>query len=157
MAIAFGDVVPSEAATVTAAAEAYVQRMAALDAELQAVFDELPGDRRKLVTDHDSLGYLAARYDLQVVATVVPGTTTAVDVSAAAFTELIEVLEETGVRAIFAETSSSDRLVQALAAEVGEVAVVELYTGALGEPGSGADTVEGMLRTDARRIVDALA
>jgi hypothetical protein len=34
---------------------------------------------------------------------------------------------------------------------------VVLYTGSLGEPGSGADTYAGMLRTDAQRIADALA
>ena len=36
------------------------------------------------------------------------------------------------------------------------VAVVELYTGSLGEPGSGADTLIGMLLVDAERIASAL-
>ena len=88
---------------------------------------------------------------------MLPGTSADVDVTAAAFTELVELVQATGVPAIFAETTASDRLARALAEEVGDVEVVELYTGALGEPGSGADTLEGMLRTDVERIVDALA
>ena len=60
--------------------------------------------------------------------------------------------------AIFAETTQPTKLADALAAEVGsDVAVVELYTESLGEPGSGADTYIGMLRTDAQRIAEALS
>jgi zinc/manganese transport system substrate-binding protein len=40
---------------------------------------------------------------------------------------------------------------------VGGVSVVELYSESLGEPGSGADTYEGMVRTNADRIAGALA
>ena len=51
----------------------------------------------------------------------------------------------------------STTLAEAIASEAGaEVQVVELYTGSLGEAGSGADTLIGMLRTNAERIVGAL-
>jgi ABC-type Zn uptake system ZnuABC Zn-binding protein ZnuA len=36
------------------------------------------------------------------------------------------------------------------------ITVVRLYTDALGEPGSGAETYLGMLRTSARLITEAL-
>ena len=42
--------------------------------------------------------------------------------------------------AIFADTSSPERLADALADEAGDVEVVELYSESLGEPGSAADT-----------------
>jgi zinc/manganese transport system substrate-binding protein len=38
----------------------------------------------------------------------------------------------------------------------GQVEVVELYTGSLGEPGSGADTYLGFMTIDADRIAAAL-
>ena len=67
-------------------------------------------------------------------------------------------IEHEGVPAIFAETTVSDELAQTLAAEVGgDIAVVDLYTGSLGEPGSDAETYVTMVRTNAQRIVDALA
>jgi zinc/manganese transport system substrate-binding protein len=48
-------------------------------------------------------------------------------------------------------------LADALADEVGEVEVVPLHSETLGEPGSGADTYRGMVRTNAELIAAALA
>ena len=60
--------------------------------------------------------------------------------------------------AIFGETTQPTQLADALADEVGgDVEVVELYTESLGEPGSGADSYVGMLRTDAELIARALS
>lgn len=156
IADAYAEAVPDAAATVDAAAQSYGDRMAALDEEITATLAVVPEDRRQLITNHDAFGYFADRYDLEVVATVLPGTSADVDVTAEAFTELVTVLRDSGVPAVFAETTSTDRLATALAGEVPGVEVVELYTGALGEPGSGADTLEGLLRTDAELIAGAL-
>ena len=63
-----------------------------------------------------------------------------------------------GVPAIFAESTDSSVLAESVAAEAGhEIAVVEIYTGSLGEPGSGADTLLGLLMTNASRIAAALS
>ena len=46
----------------------------------------------------------------------------------------------------------------ALADEVGnDVEVVELYTGSLGEEGSGAETYITMMETNVQRIADAMS
>ena len=141
-----------------ARAEQVAADLRELDDQVAATLSAIPDDCRRLVTNHDNLRYLTARYDLEVVATVLPGTSTGVDPSAQDFAASVEVLRDTGVPAIFVETTAATRLAEALAAEVGrDVAVVELYTDALGEPGSGADTYEGLMRTDAERIADALA
>ena len=89
--------------------------------------------------------------------TVIPSGSTADGASAGELAELVEVIEHEGVPAIFAETTTSDDLAQTLAAEVGDdIAVVDLYTGSLGGPDSGAATYVEMVRTNAERIVDAL-
>jgi zinc/manganese transport system substrate-binding protein len=112
---------------------------------------------RLLVTNHDALGYFADRYDFEIVGVVIPGGSTLADPSSAELAALVETLLETDVPAIFAETSSPAQLAETVAAEAGnDVEVVELHTGSLGEPGSGADTLIGMLRTNATRIRDAL-
>lgn len=59
--------------------------------------------------------------------------------------------------AIFADTTSSDDLIEALAGEVGDVTVVELYSESLGEPGSDGSTYLEMVRTNAERMSTALA
>ena len=62
------------------------------------------------------------------------------------------------VSAIFSNNTVSPRLVEAVAREVGgEIKVVRLYEGSVGEAGSEAATYAGMMRADARLIADALA
>ena len=139
------------------AAGAYVAQLRELDAEVESTLAVVPPDRRTLVTTHDVLGYLADRYGFEVVGTVVPSATTQAAASAAAIDELAAIVEEAGVPTVFADTSAPADLADALADEVGGVSVVELYSESLGGPGSGADTYEGMVRTNADRIAGALA
>lgn len=146
-----------ERAAVEDRAAAYADELEALDAEVADLLADVPEDDRVLVTDHEVFGYFADRYGFEVVGTVVPGATTLAEPSSADLAELVEVIEETGVPAIFTETSSSDELADTVAAEVGEqVEVVELYGESLGEPGSDGGTYVALVRTNAERISDAL-
>lgn len=146
------------------AARAATERaeLEALDAELAAQFATIPTERRRIITNHDSLGYLADRYGFEVIGTVVPGASTTVEANPQAFARLVDVLVDEGINVIFAETTDTTTLADRLASEaIGrgdlDVRVVQLYTGALGEPGSGAETYVGMLRTTATLITEALA
>jgi zinc/manganese transport system substrate-binding protein len=138
--------------------EAYAAQLTSTDAEIRDILSSVPETRRKIVTNHDALGYFAARYGLEVIGTVIPGGSTLADPSSSELSALIAAIEAAGVTAIFAETTEGTALAEAVAAEVGyRVDVVELYTGSLGEAGSGADTLIGLLRTDAGLIEEALS
>jgi zinc/manganese transport system substrate-binding protein len=142
-------------------AEDYAEQVLAVHEELGEAFGAIPADRRKLVTNHDALGYLAYRYDFEVLGTVIPGSSTQAEADARQFSQLIQTVEEAGVHVIFAENTDSTVLAEQLASEVLgradlEVEVVELYTDALGEPGSGAESYLDLLRSTAQRIVTAL-
>lgn len=126
--------------------------------EAQRILAAVPERCRRLVTNHDSLSYFAARYDLEVIGSVIPGTSSQAEPSAAELAELADTLRATGVPAVFAEVESSSRVAETLAAEVGsDVEVVSLYTESLGAPGSGAATYTDMIRTNAQLVADALA
>jgi zinc/manganese transport system substrate-binding protein len=145
-----------------ARAEAYNEQLLEIDAELTEAFAEVPDERRVVVTNHDALGYLAARYDLDVVATVIPGASTQVEANPRQFAELIETVEERDVRVVFADNTDSTRLAEQLASEsVGrtdvELEVVQVATDALGEPGSPADSYLGLLRETGLTIAETLA
>ena len=87
-----------------------------------------------------------------------PRATTLAEPSSAQLRDLADALTALGVDAVFTDPSQSDAVVETLVDEVGRpIEVIELYTDALGEPGSGADTYEGMMRTNVERIRDALA
>ena len=139
-------------------AQSYVVSLQDLDGEIVDILGSVAEERRKMVTNHEALGYFADRYHFEVIGVVIPGGSTLADPSSAELARLVDEMLEEGVSTIFAETSQPARLADAVAAEVGEeVAVVELYTESLGEPGSEADTLIGMLRANARAIADALS
>lgn len=128
-----------------------------LHSEIADVLAPIPEDRRKLVTNHDSLGYFADRYEFEVVSTVIPGGSTMGEPSASDLAELVDLLRAEDIRAIFTDTTSPRTLAEAVAAELGDsVQIYDLYTGSLGEPGSGADTYAGMMRANANTIAEAL-
>lgn len=140
-----------------ARADAYASDLTTADQRISELFSGVPAERRKLVTSHDSLGYLADRYDFEVVGVVIPGGSTLSDPSSEELAQLIDTIRSEGVRVIFAETTQSSSIVEAVGYELGEdITIVDLYTDSLGEPGSGADTLVAMLTTNAERIAGAL-
>ncbi len=139
----------------------YNAELVAVDEEMQTLFATIPDARRRIITNHDALGYLAARYDFEVIGTVIPGATTTASTNPRDFARLVDLVVAEGVNVIFAENTDSTVLAEQLGSEaVGrgdvDVSVVRIYTDALGQPGSGADTYLGMLRTTARLITEAL-
>ncbi len=145
-----------EAELINSCQQQYHSELLALDARLADQFNQIPADRRKLVTNHDSLGYLANRYNFQIVGTISPASSTIAATNPAQLAELAELITEDDVAAIFTETQRSTDDAEALVSRSGDVLLVPLYTETLGRPGSGADSYIGMLSIDTDRIVDAL-
>ena len=143
---------------VSANAAAYDAQLADLDEWMTDSFAALPQSSRRLVTNHHVFGYLADRFDFEVVGAVIPGGSTLAAPSASDLRELVTAIDTTGVRTIFAESSQPDRLVQVLADEADlDVAVVELYTESLTEPGGDAATYLAMMRVNTDRIAQGLS
>ena len=145
-----------DADAVETCADDYVTALEALDREVADLVDDVPPARRLLLTNHDSLGYFADRYGFEVVGTVIPAPSGLAATSPAQLEELAEVISETGVTAIFAETQHSTDDAEALADRVGDVEVVTLLTGTLGEPDSDAGSYTGFLRSNAILVTEAL-
>lgn len=146
-----GDAVFEECGTTVA------EELSAVDAEIREILRAVPAEDRRLVTDHDAFGYFAESYDFDVVGVVVPGGSTLADTSSAALAALAETVRSTGTPAVFANVEAPSALVDALAAEVGHVAVVPLHVGSLGPQGSDAEDYASMMLTNARLIAAALA
>ncbi|QHC73128.1 zinc ABC transporter substrate-binding protein AztC [Rathayibacter sp. VKM Ac-2805] len=136
----------------------YRAELERLDSEMAAAFAAIPAERRALVTNHHVFGYLADRFDFDVVGAVIPGGTTLAAPSASDLADLVDAVEQTGVPTIFAESSSPDRLVQALASEADiRVEVVELFTESLTGPEGGAPDYLAMMRVNTQRIATGLS
>ena len=137
-------------------AEAYNQELDELDGWIRQRLDEIPIDRRLLVTTHDSFRYLADRYGLTVVGAVFPDFTTERQPSPAELAELATLMRESRAPALILESTLNDRLSRALARETGATVVDGLHTGSLGGPGSGAETYVAMMRANIQEVVGAL-
>jgi zinc/manganese transport system substrate-binding protein len=138
--------------------DAYVTALRGSDLSIEKTLSVVPEQNRILVTNHDSLGYFADRYGFEVIGSIIPGGSALSEPSSVDLAELVRVINETGVRAIYAETTQPTALASAIAAEANHpVQIILLYTGSLGPPGSGADTLIGMLETNAERIAGGLS
>ncbi|MDG0975604.1 MAG: metal ABC transporter substrate-binding protein [Ilumatobacter sp.] len=140
-----------------ASAEEYLAQLAAVDADNVSLLDAISEDKRVLVTNHEVFAYFADRYGFEVVGVVVPGGSTTDAASAGELAALAKTIETEGVPAIFADTSSSDELVNTLASEVGDIAIVELFTESLGTADSDGATYLDMVSANAERIAVALS
>ena len=124
------------------------------------VFLQMMGvNGRNLVTNHDALGYLAARYNLTVIGTVLPGASTLAEPSASELTTLANNMQDAATCTIFAESTANRQLANALAEELdncAEVQILSLYTGAVGQVGSGADSYTGMMQANIQTLAEGL-
>jgi ABC-type Zn uptake system ZnuABC Zn-binding protein ZnuA len=144
------------AGTYDANAAAYIEQLKQLDAEIVKLVETVPAARRKLITNHDTFGYFAQRYGFEVVGNVFEGVSTEQEPSAQQIAQLVKLLKEQQVPAVFTENTVNPRLAEQVAAEAGVKVVTTLYTDALGPAGSDGDTYLKLMRYDAQQIVEAL-
>ncbi|EFO80221.1 ABC transporter periplasmic binding protein precursor [Oscillochloris trichoides DG-6] len=148
---------PANAAVYSANAESYIAQLKELDSFIQIEVAKLPADQRKLITTHDTLGYLAHAYGFEVIGTALGVTTESSDPSAGEIAQLVNAIRSAGVRAIFAENVANPSLMQSIADEAGVTLAPTLYTDALGTSDSpGASYIE-MMRYNVTTIVQSLA
>ena len=153
---AFARADPPNAERYEANGAALSRRLEAADAEIRTLVESIPPGDRKMVTNHDAFGYFIERYGLTFVGAVIPNTSTQSEPSAKELAALVDTIRRENVKAIFAESSLDPKVARQLAQDTGVKIVDDLYGDSLGPPGSGADTIEGMLLSNARKIAGAL-
>ncbi len=147
---------PAGKAVYAANAAAYIDQLKALDSWIRQQIEMIPPERRLLVTNHESFGYYADRYGLQVVGAVVPSISTNSSPSAQQLAALTDLIRSTGAPAIFLETGANTQLAQQLHDETGIQVVTGLYSHSVTPPDGPAPTYLDMLRYNTQTIVSAL-
>ena len=108
---------PAGASSSAANAAQYILRILALDNWIVSQVQIVPQQRRLLVTNHDSLGYFAARYGFSVVGAIIPSISSGAAPSAQELAALINSIRSTGTPAIFLETGTNTQLADQIASE----------------------------------------
>jgi zinc/manganese transport system substrate-binding protein len=153
---AFAEADPANRSAYQQAADGYLAELARLDANIRQQVSAVAPACRKLVTNHDVLGYYAEAYGFQVVGSVIPATTTEARPSASQVADIVAKVRAEKVPAIFAETEANPDLVRQVARESGVKNVDDLYGDSLGDEGSDGETYVKMMEANTSKIVDAL-
>ncbi|WP_459437296.1 metal ABC transporter solute-binding protein, Zn/Mn family [Roseicyclus sp.] len=150
---------PEGAEVFTAKAAAHLDELAELAVYSQTVLASVPAESRVLVTAHDAFNYFGAAYGFEVVG--IQGISTESEAGLQRIAELVDMLVARDIRAVFVESSVSDRNIRALiegAAAQGHEVVIggELFSDAMGAPGSYEGTYLGMIDHNVTVISRAL-
>lgn len=147
---------PPGAASYSNNAERYKTQLNELDATLQQEVARIPVERRKLVTDHDNLAYLAEHYGFELIGAVIPAVSSAAQPSAQELAELQTAIKEYGVPAIFVGSTVNPQLAEQVAKDTG-VKLLPIYTDSLSDSSGPAATYLDLMRYTIRVIVSGLA
>ena len=105
--------------------KAYVEELDALHSQILAQIDEIDIHDRVIMTSHEALGYLEARYGVEVLPAVLPGLDGDISATPKDLVHAIEEIEEHNVKVIFLDETRSAKAAERVADETG----VEVVSG----------------------------
>ncbi|MBX3376929.1 MAG: zinc ABC transporter substrate-binding protein [Phycisphaeraceae bacterium] len=140
-------------------AAAYLKELDGLHAYAERVLGSVPEGRRVLVTAHDAFGYFGRRYGYEVVG--IQGISTESEAGLKDVERIVKLLVDRKIGAVFVESTVSDRNIRALLAGAKarghEVKIGgELFSDAMGAPGTYEGTYIGMIDHNVTTIARAL-
>ena len=153
------DARPDIADRVSSRAEAYLADMVRVGDYARDVLSRVPPEARVLVTAHDAFGYFGRAYGFEVLG--VQGISTESEAGLDRIRTLTDLLVSRRIGAVFVESSVSDRnlraLVEGSAAQGHDLRIGgELFSDAMGQPGTYEATYVGMIDHNATVIAAAL-
>ncbi|NRA98767.1 MAG: zinc ABC transporter substrate-binding protein [Rhodobacteraceae bacterium] len=152
-------VAPEHTETFERNAEAHIAELTELAGYTENVLTSVPTEARVLLTAHDAFNYFGAAYGFEVMG--IQGISTESEAGLQRIGALVDMLVARDIRAVFVESSVSDRNVRALiegAAAQGHEVVIggELFSDAMGPEGTYEGTYIGMIDHNATVISGAL-
>lgn len=150
---------PDHAAVYKANAESYKKELLDLDKWVLEQIATVAKNQRIMITAHDAFNYFGRAYDVDVRG--VQGISTASDYGLKDLEELIDLIVEKKIKAIFVETSVSGKSIEALQEGVkakGHEVLIggTLFSDAMGDPETFEGTYLGMVKFNVNTIVNAL-
>ena len=137
---------PAAAADYRARAAAYIGQIRAVDDWARQEFAAVPAAKRRVLTSHDSLEYIANAYAITLL--TVNGWTNRSEPSAAELARLAQRIRAERVKALFLDSITDPRAMRRIAGETGAVIGGTLYGDSLSPAGGEADSYLKMLRHD---------
>lgn len=155
---------PAGRAEYEARAKLFLQQLRVLDGWIREQLNQIPTQRRILVTTHDAFNYFCSEFRLNAgnnFLSIAPvGWSTGAEVGAGMTPErrrkVISSIKDSGAPAIFVETTINPKQIREIAKETGVAIGGELYSDSMGPTGTAGETYIGMMRENVILIVNAL-
>ncbi len=128
--------------------------LGALHDELTATFAQLPPERRLLITSEAAFLYFADTYGFEHDG--IWGNNAEEEGTPRQVARIVDLIREKHPAALFWESTITDRYVRSIAEDTRLPVAGPLYVDSLGRAGSGAETYIGMMRQNARVVMEAL-
>jgi manganese/zinc/iron transport system substrate-binding protein len=153
------EVDPESKAFYEANAAAYRQELQELHDWVAAEIQQIPAEKRTLITAHDAFNYFGEAYGIEVRG--LQGISTLSEFGLKDRVDLVNFIVERGIKAVFVETSVSEKNIESIVEgtrQRGHDLVIggNLYSDAMGEAGTPEGTYVGMVRANVRTIVKGL-
>lgn len=133
----------------------YRSKIQALEEWAGDAFRSIPENRRKMVTSHDSLGYLTRLYRIKYFSAA--GLNTSYDVSAQDVSRLIDTIRSENITALFFENMVNPNVLAQIAKETGVNPSGPLYTDALSNAlKNRSDNYLGVMQYNIETILNAM-
>ncbi len=150
---------PDGAATFAANAEAYKVTLDRLATYARDTLAKVPEDQRVLLSAHDAFGYFGRAYGFEVIG--IQGISTESEAGLNRVSALVDLIVARKLKAVFVESSVSDRNIRALvegAKAQGHSVTIggELFSDAMGQDGTYEGTYIGMIDHNVTTIAAAL-
>lgn len=136
-------------------ADTYLGKLDELDTWIASQVEQIPADKRKIVSDHETLAYFARRYGFNQVGTVIPGTSTLAEPSAQEMAQLEDLIRKENISTIFVDSTANPKLTERISQDLG-IDIVPIYSGSLTDLEGEAGTYLNYMRYNVTAIVEAL-
>lgn len=134
--------------------DVYIKKLDSLDSWVKTETGKIPHEKRVLVTSHDAFRYFGKAYGIEVYG--LQGISTEAKARTEDVKNLIDMIKERKLKAVFIESSVNPKLLEEISKETGAIVGGTLYSDSVGDEGTFEGTYIGALTHNVNTIVNAL-
>lgn len=135
-------------------AETYIRELAILESWIKAQIEQIPEEKREVITTHDAFQYFGRYYGIRFIAPT--GVTNESSPSAGAVARIEDQMRRENIRALFLENISDDKIIKQLKQDVEAYIGGTLYSDALSGPNGAAPNYIDLMKHNVTALVEGM-